>query len=271
MNDTASTGGWRIEVNGVHLYVEEHGDGLPILCIHGGGSTAMMWSDAFPELAKLGRVIAYDRRGCSRSDRPEPYESTTVREQADDAAALLDALTDKPAVVIGRSYGGAVAVELALLERDRVLALVLLEGDALGVSRTGLEWTREVRGVLQEVAVQEGPDAIYEALIDQVMGPQAWESFPEQVRSILTANGPALLAELHYVEEDLPDADALATIDKPVLLVAASESPPAQRDMTDAMAAAIPDARKTIVDGGHLINPASVEVLDFVRDVLTQR
>jgi esterase len=50
-----------------------------------------------------------------------------VAEQADDAAGLLDALAALPAVVIGRSYGGAVAIDLALRNPDRVRALVLLE------------------------------------------------------------------------------------------------------------------------------------------------
>jgi esterase len=49
-----------------------------------------MWDDAVKELARLGRVISYDRRGCARSERPHPYELTTVTKQAEDAAALLD-------------------------------------------------------------------------------------------------------------------------------------------------------------------------------------
>ena len=75
-------------------------------------------------------MIVYDRRGCARSERPEPYERTSVREHADDAAALLDALAAIPAIVIGRSYGGTVASDLALRYPDRVRALVLLEPDA---------------------------------------------------------------------------------------------------------------------------------------------
>ena len=81
-----------IRVNGVSLYFEEHGTGNPILCIHGTGSSALIWSDAVAELARRGRVIVYDRRGCTRSQRPDPYDATTAREHADDAAALLEAL-----------------------------------------------------------------------------------------------------------------------------------------------------------------------------------
>ncbi|HEU4980012.1 MAG TPA: alpha/beta fold hydrolase [Solirubrobacterales bacterium] len=92
-----------VHVNGIRLYYEEHGEGAPIICIHGGGSSAVMWESAIDELARLGRVIAYDRRGCARSERPERYERTSVAEQAEDARALLDELDAAPAIVIGRS------------------------------------------------------------------------------------------------------------------------------------------------------------------------
>ena len=257
-----------VDVNGIRLYYEEHGSGAPILCIHGGGSSALMWADAVEELARLGRVIAYDRRGCTRSERPEPYERTSVAEQADDAAALLGALAAAPAVVIGRSYGGAVAIDLALRYPDQVRALVLLEGDALGLSPAALEWTKAIRDRLREVAARDGIDAVYEALIGEVLGKGAWDSFPDEVRRTLTQNGPALLAELQYVDEVMPDAAAFATIEKPTLLVAASESPPEQREMTDAMADALPDPRTALVGGGHLVDPAAPEVLAFVEEVL---
>jgi esterase len=95
----------KAHVNGIRHYYEEHGSGAPILCIHGGGTSALTWADAVEEQGRLGRVIAYDRRGCMRSQRPEPCERTSVAEQGDDAAALLDVLAAAPAVVIGRSYG----------------------------------------------------------------------------------------------------------------------------------------------------------------------
>jgi esterase len=258
-------------INGIRIYYEEHGDGDPILCIHGGGSSALMWEEAFGQLSRLGRVIAYDRRGCTRSERPDPYGSTTVAEHADDAAALLGTRADGPAVVVGRSYGGAVAVDLALRYPDRVRALVLLEGDALGLSPAGLRWTREVRERLRDVAARDGVDAVYEALIGEVLGEGAWDSFPDEVTRILRENGPALLAELHYVDEPNPDAATFRTIDKPTLIVAASDSPDEQREMSEAMAAAIPNARTALVEGGHLIDPAPPEVLAFTQEVLAGR
>ena len=66
-----------------------------------------------------GRVIVYDRRGCTRSERPLPFSAGSTT-HVEDAAALLGALKAGPATVIGRSYGGAVAIELALRHPERV-------------------------------------------------------------------------------------------------------------------------------------------------------
>src|SRR5688500_3175530 len=153
-------------VNGVRLYHEEHGSGTPILCIHGAGSSALVWADAVEKLARLGRVIAYDRRGCTRSERPEPYDRTSVAEHAEDAAALLEALAATPAVVIGRSYGATVATDLALRHPDRVRALVLLEGDApRELAPATAAWGDALTERLREVEAQAGVDAVAEALI----------------------------------------------------------------------------------------------------------
>ena len=52
-----------VQANGIRLYYEERGEGAPIVCIHGSSSSARMWPDAaIDELARLGRVIVYDRR-----------------------------------------------------------------------------------------------------------------------------------------------------------------------------------------------------------------
>jgi pimeloyl-ACP methyl ester carboxylesterase len=87
--------------------------GIRSLAFTALGAPPAFWSDAAAELATRGRTIVCDRRGHFRSERPEPY-ATNVHEQADDAAALIDALAATPAIVIGRSYGGEIAIDLAL-------------------------------------------------------------------------------------------------------------------------------------------------------------
>jgi hypothetical protein len=81
---------------------------------------------------------------------------------------------------------------------------------------------------------------------------------------VLTANGPALLAELGYVDEPNPGATELAAIEVPALVVVATDSPRPQQEMSEALAQALPKARLERVAGGHLIDPASPPVLAFV-------
>lgn len=132
-------------VNGIKLYYEEHGTGPPILLIHGTSSSALVWGDAVKEVAKRGRCIAYDRRGCFRSERPVPYDTTDVTEHADDAAALLDALDAAPAIVIGRSYGGETALDLAWRYPNKVRALALLEPAILTLDPEAMAWAEPLK------------------------------------------------------------------------------------------------------------------------------
>jgi pimeloyl-ACP methyl ester carboxylesterase len=259
-------------VNGIRLYCEEHGSGAPILCIHGAGGTALTWARAIEKLAGHGRVIAYDRRGCARSDRPQPYERTSIGEHAEDAAALLAARASEPAVVIGRSYGGTVAIDLARRYPDRVRALVLLEPDApRELAPAMVTWVNTVTDRLRRVAARDGVDAIAEALICEVAGRQAWRSFPDEVQQMLSGNGAAIRAELEG-EWWLPaDAAALATIQQPTLLVAAADSPPEFHEPIEALAQALPNARTALIDGGHLIDPAAPDVIAFIEEVLASQ
>jgi esterase len=249
----------------VSLYYEEHGAGESILCIHGTGSSAALWSDAAGELARRGRTVRYDRRGFSRSERPEPFV-TNVNQHAEDAAALVDALALGPALVIGRSQGGEIAVDLALRYPDRVRALALLEGGALSLSQTFVRWDAELT---QQVtaAAEADVSTVAEKFVSSVLGDAGWERLREPVKQIFTANGPAIVAEAHGGVLDV-SVEQLGSIDRPTLLVAGKDSPPEFAEATSIAANAIPGAKVAWVDGGHLIDPAHPVVLGFVDEVL---
>src|SRR5688572_2335721 len=96
---TAMTGR---SANGVRLYYEAHGTGEPLVLVHGSWTDATSWRFVVPGLADAFRVLVYDRRGHSRSERPDVPGS--VDEDGDDLAGLLDALGLAPAHVVASSF-----------------------------------------------------------------------------------------------------------------------------------------------------------------------
>lgn len=254
-----------VPVNGVRLHVEERGGGEPILGIHGTGSSAMAWREAAETLSALGRVIVYDRRGCSRSDRPEPYR-TNVSEHAEDAAALIRALDAAPAIVIGRSYGGETAVELALAHPELVRALVLLEAASLSLDPEAKAWEEELVRKVEEAAERD-PSSVAETFLRVVLGDEGWASLPRRARQTFRDNGPAILAELRGGSFSASEED-LGRISVPTLLVAGEDSPEMFGRVTQRMAKDIPGCRLERVPGGHLIDPAGPVVIEFVRSAL---
>ena len=254
-----------IRVNGVRLHYEVHGSGEPILCIHGTGSSTALWRRPATGLAAHGRTIVYDRRGFDRSERPEPFV-TNVHEQADDAAALLEALDAAPAVVIGRSQGGEIAVDLTLRYPDRVRALALLEGGGLSLGAALRAWLADAHERLF-AAAEADVGAVGETWFREVLGDDAWDTVPDDVRRVFVDNGPAILAEERGGLLDV-DAAQLGTIAKPTLVVGARASGPGFAEATELTAGAIPGARLAWVEGGHLIDPADPVVRAFVDEVL---
>lgn len=256
-----------IQLPKIRLFYEEHGTGAPILLIHGTSSDADIWEHATEELAQLGRVIVYDRRGNSRSERPEPYTSTTIFEHTDDAAALLDALAAKPAIVIGRSYGGGVALDLAVRYPDYVRALVALEPGVPTLSPDADAFMEAMGERLRKAVAERGIDVAAETLLRVVLHDAGWEALPAPVKARLTANSPAILAEMNGRVSGV-DPAILANITQPALVVAAASSPPAFRQIHDRLVALIPHARQAVVEGGHMITPADPRIVDFIREVL---
>ncbi len=114
-------------INGVDLYFETRGSGPPCLVIHGGlGLDHQYLSSTLTPLEDHLSLVHYDQRGNGQSGRPD-RETITMEQLADDAAALLGQVAEPPAIVLGHSYGGFVAQELALRHPGLVRALILAD------------------------------------------------------------------------------------------------------------------------------------------------
>jgi 3-oxoadipate enol-lactonase len=117
----------KAKVNGVEIYYEVHGEGYPLIMIQGYSGSSEDWNQVEPraaDLAKHYKVILIDSRGTGRSSAP-PGEYS-IKDMADDTAALLEYLHLPKAHVLGTSMGGMIAQEIALNYPEKVGGLILL-------------------------------------------------------------------------------------------------------------------------------------------------
>jgi pimeloyl-ACP methyl ester carboxylesterase len=259
--------------NGHHLYYEVHGTGGAILGIHGSPSSALFWEEAAVELARLGRCIIYDRQGYQRSAWSHPRERVDLEEQLADAAALLAELEAAPAVVIGRSTGGLIALALALRQPELVRALVLLEPAVFALVPGAAAWAADLRAKVLAAAGRD-PSTSVQVVFEEVLGTDTWAGLPPEVQQLFTDGAAGMLAEMAGDGLDLsrtpfsPDPEELAAIRQPTLVLSGDASYPWGRAVDERIVAALPSARHQVVPGGHLIHPAHPSVLDFVARVL---
>ena len=192
------------EVNGINLYYETHGDGQPLILLHGGLMSGETFGPVLPALAAHHRVIVVDLQGHGRTadiDRP-----IDVKLMADDIAALIDHLgLDKPDIV-GYSLGGGVAMQVAIRHPAKVGRLVAA---AANIRRSAiypemLEQQGQVNAAAAEF-MKETP--MYE--LYQRVAPR-----PEDFPKLLDKIGAAMSVDFDYTDE-------VRTMRVPTLIVAA--------------------------------------------------
>ena len=246
------------EVCGAQLAWWENGEGDALVLIHAGVADARMWQGVLPALALTSRVIRYDMRGFGRTRSP-PGPFAPAR----DLAGLLDALGVAQAHVVGASYGGQVALELAATEPGRVASLVLL-----APALPDIDPTPEL------AAFEEAEDqAISEGRIDDAveLNVRMWAGASTRDVRALVAEMQRTAFELQLsegadVEELEPPVSArLAAIETPATIALGDRDIAGFDLVADRLAAELPHATvQRIAGAGHLLaldQPAAVASL----------
>ena len=113
--------------NGVRLRITEQGEGPLVLLLHGWPELSYSWRHQIPALAEAGwRVVAPDMRGFGGSEAPEPITEYTVLHVVGDMVALVAALGERQAVIVGHDWGANIAWTAALLRPDLFRAVAAL-------------------------------------------------------------------------------------------------------------------------------------------------
>jgi pimeloyl-ACP methyl ester carboxylesterase len=230
-----------IEVNGATLYYECRGSGPALLFISGAEGDAEEYVRVAELLDGEYAVVTYDRRGYSRSPRPAGYTGTSVDEQADDAAALLEALSLRPALIWGNSSGAIIGLNLLLRHPELVEKAMLHEpplaageSDPAGVTAFMLEATADGKT----------------PFLRMLTGDPVYEGFSAGYRSRLEADDTWINHEFEQSEYYRPSDEELANVQRPVLVLRGMESPSHFAETTEWLAGRL-GAPLIKLPGGH--------------------
>lgn len=227
-------------------YVDE-GSGTAVVLIHGLAGDYSAWLAQIEVLRQHYRVIAFDNRGAGQSTQID--EPITTADLARDTLGLMDNLRIDAAHVVGRSMGGAVAQQMALLAPQRVLSLALCASfaklDPLGRRvllnmREALEWRMHWADHARH-SVQNFVSADF------------FNNQPERVAQIEKLIGGETRLPACYVRQNIAcqehdTLDDLCRIQQPVLVMAGANDPICSLTTTGWLSAGLPDVRTEIFD-----------------------
>jgi pimeloyl-ACP methyl ester carboxylesterase len=263
-----------LPVDGSELAYEVRGDGPPVLLINGSACQIETLSHVQEGLATTHRVIAYDRRGLGRSPNPTP----DIRVHARDAAALIEHVAGKPAIVAGWSGGANIALQLIHDRPELVKAAVLIESGFHGSShpienaaflRAILAvWGRWLRGRNRAAL-----EMFFRFVLSRQSGGSGWDELDESMRGLFLGNEPGFRGEYmvapHRLNVDLGHISEkeVAGWSVPMTYLLGEDSHPYFHNTHGYLANAAPKMRTIKVPGAcHLMPIQQPEVvLDAVR------
>jgi pimeloyl-ACP methyl ester carboxylesterase len=265
-------------INGIEVYWELSGPaGDPLVLVHGSWADHHSWDRIVPALTPSLRVLTYDRRGHSRSERPATQGS--VREDVADLAALIEHLGLAPAHILGNSFGGSIVLRLAAARPDLFRSLLVHEPPLFGVlddpaARKLLQIVQERVHVVIELLERGEMESGARQFVETVaFGPGAWEQLPGELRQTLIFNAPTFLDEQRDPEWLLIDPQALANFSAPALLTQGDRSEPFFSLVVKRIARFLPYAQRQALPGAdhvpQLRQPEEYAeaVMSFIRAV----
>ncbi len=245
-------------MNGSRLWVEDEGEGPPVLFIHGGLGDSRLFEPQARALAGRFRCIRYDLRHWGRSESPDDAYSEVA-----DAVGVLDVLGVERAAVVGLSYGGGIALDVALEHPGRVWALVHVAGAVSGLPAD--PYSPE-QSAAQEAADGAGDLELVMAIDFDVWAPLGADDL---MRELWRATPDARGVPDGAVPAHRDAHDRLHEIAAPTLVIAATHDPPAFRAGGSRVVRDVPGVRLVEVDSDHYLtlrHPQQVTeiLLDFL-------
>jgi pimeloyl-ACP methyl ester carboxylesterase len=261
-----------VQIGETRLHIVDRGSGPPLVLLHGLGAQLRNFTYALVEpLAANFRVICVDRPGCGYSTRPARV-SASLPGQAATIAKLLAALDIAKPIVVGHSYGGALALALAVNHPDSVGSLALVaplthaQQEAPAAFRDLVISSRHLRRLIAWTIAIPASMLTGNRILDLVFRPDAVPADFATAAGGLLALRPgqffAASSDLVNVGEDLPAIEQrYSSIRVPVgILFGRSDEILSHQDHGVAMQSKIRGLDLSLVDGGHMLPLSAPEL-----------
>jgi 3-oxoadipate enol-lactonase len=242
-----------VEVGNARVWLEDEGDGPPILFLHGGLGDRRLFDPQRQALVDSFRCVAYDRSLWGRSETP-----TGAVSFVEEAIGVLDAREIEQAALVGLSLGGGLALDVAAAHPDRVSGVVHVAGGATGMPVD--PYTPEQNEIFESGTLAEKMAADF-----AVWAPLGSDAFMEELW-LTTPDAREVPDDLELLR---PPELVPEQVTQPALIVVALHDPPAQQAVGRELARRLPNARLEEVDSDHYLTLREPErVTELIRGFL---
>jgi pimeloyl-ACP methyl ester carboxylesterase len=239
-------------------YVREAGSGGAVVCLHANASTSGQWRGLMDLLAPKFRVLAPDSYGAGKSADWPSDRVIRLRDEVEFIEPLL-ARAGSPLVLVGHSYGAAVALIAALEDPGRVRAMALYEPTLFSLIDAEAPAPNLADGIRSAVArstraLDRGDaDAAAEAFIDYWMGAGSWRRTPPLRKPAIAASVVNVRRWAHALTTEPTPLAAFRALDVPVLYMVGKRSTASARGVAQLLTQALPRVEVVEFDAlGHM-------------------
>ena len=263
-----------LDADGTSVYYTDVGQGAPVVFLHSGGNTGAQWRQTSKHLENRWRLLAPNFHGMSGTGAwPGPDRLTH-----DDEGVLVAALAaevDEPVHLVGHSYGGAVALRLAVTNAAPIRSLTLVEPMAMPLlGEAGetevLAQYNALRDRYLEAAEAGRAGEAMEPYVDYWNGAGSWRAMPSETQTKLCGRAAQLCAAFYANSSSATTLADCRALRCPTLIVCGGETRPPARRISEILAREIPGARRTVIAGAGHMSPLthSAEVAAAIADHL---
>jgi 3-oxoadipate enol-lactonase len=252
-----------LHVDGADLYYEEHGEGEPLVLLHGFGSSTRDWELQIPLFSERYRVVVIDFRGFGRSTRDQgPH---CVEQFASDTLAVLDHLKIDRFRLLGYSMGGATAFQIGAQVPERIQRLVLVNTQPSFLANT---LRKRLEVALRKLVVRfMGMDRMARVIAARLFPNEDQQELRDRVIERYSTNSPHVYLGVLSTLPKWSVLEHIGSITAPTLVIAAEHdyTPVAEKE---AFVLLMPDARLEVFENSRHGTPFD-QVERFNASVMT--